>query len=79
MVPASDKPSVEGRQWDFPAFVNTTPTVRQGEAITFAQLRALSETCDVLRIVIETRKDQLEKLAWTIPPRNEDKGSRFAL
>lgn len=75
VVPASDKPSVEGRQWDFPAFVNTTPTVRQGEAITFAQLRALSESCDVLRIVIETRKDQLEKLAWTIKPRNEDKGS----
>ena len=74
VVPETEKPSVEGRQWDFPTFVNTTPTIRQGEAISFAQLRGLSETCDVLRLVIETRKDQIAKLAWTIKPRDDEKG-----
>ena len=32
VVPETEKPSVEGRQWDFPTFVNTTPTIPAGES-----------------------------------------------
>jgi len=61
-------PGVAGRQLDFPVGYNTRVTPRVEEAVSFAQLRALSENCDVLRLVIETRKDQLSKLCWKIVP-----------
>lgn len=59
---------VAGRQFDYPVGFNTRVTPRVEEAVSFSQLRALSENCDVLRLVIETRKDQLSKLRWTIRP-----------
>lgn len=68
--PAAQVPAeVAGRAFDFPAGYNTGAQVRSHEAIGFAELRALAESWDVLRLVIETRKDQLEKLGWTIKPR----------
>lgn len=67
LAPA-DAPGVAGRQMDFPVGFNTRVTPRTEEAVSFAQLRALSENCDVLRLVIETRKDQLSKLRWKIVP-----------
>ena len=58
------------RLWDFPVGVNTIYTPRAYEAISFAELRALAEAHDITRLAIETRKDQLEKLDWTIKPRS---------
>lgn len=57
-----------GRQFDFPTQVNTRWQPRAGEATTFAQLRGLADTCDILRLVIETRKDQLAKMRFSIRP-----------
>ena len=57
------------RLWDFPVGVNTIYTPRAYEAVSFAQLRALADSHDITRLAIETRKDQLEKLEWTIRPR----------
>ncbi len=57
------------RLWDFPVGVNTIYTPRASEAISFAELRALADAHDITRLAIETRKDQLEKLEWTIKPR----------
>ena len=54
VVPASDKPSVEGRQWDFPAFVNTTPTVRQGRG---DYVRAVARTERNLRRSADRDRD----------------------
>ncbi len=36
------------------------------EAISFADLRALADAYDLLRLVIETRKDQVERMNWSI-------------
>src|SRR5207247_1752721 len=58
------------RLWDCPVGVNTSPTPRAYEPISFAELRALAEAHDITRLAIETRKDQLEKLDWTIKPRS---------
>jgi hypothetical protein len=58
------------RVWDFPVGVNTIYTPRAYEPVSFAELRALAEAHDITRLAIETRKDQLEKLDWTIKPRN---------
>jgi HK97 family phage portal protein len=57
------------RLWDFPVGVNRVYTPRSYEPISFAELRALADAHDITRLAIETRKDQLEKLDWTIKPR----------
>ncbi len=57
---------VAGRQWDFPAGFNLLTRARGYEAISFADLRALAESYDLLRLVIETRKDQVERMSWSI-------------
>src|ERR1700740_2655062 len=59
------------RLWDFPVGYNTTYTPRSYEPIGFDELRALAESHDITRLAIETRKDQIERLEWTIKPRNE--------
>jgi len=62
MAPAA----VAGRQFDYPVGYNLTVTPRAEERISFAQLRALADSYDLLRLVIETRKDQIERLEWSI-------------
>jgi hypothetical protein len=59
-------PEVAGRQFDYPVGYNLETRPRADEPISFAQLRALADSCDLVRTVIETRKDQVERLDWTI-------------
>jgi len=59
------------RLWDFPVGYNTIYTPRSYEAIGFDELRALAESHDITRLAIEIRKDQIEKLDWTIKPRDD--------
>ncbi len=64
---------VVGRQLDYPVAVNLRLQPRESEGISFADLRALAENYDLLRLVIETRKDQLERFKWTIKPKDTGK------
>ncbi len=57
------------RLWDFPVGVNTIYTPRAYEPVSFGELRALADSHDITRLAIETRKDQLERLDWTIKGR----------
>ncbi len=59
------------RAFDFPVGINYTYTPRSQEPISFADLRGLADGHDITRLAIETRKDQIEKLDWTIKPRDE--------
>lgn len=68
-LPAAAPPEVAGRQLDYPTGYNLHSRPRQEEAISFAQMRALADGYDLMRLVIESRKDQLAKLAWTIKSR----------
>ncbi len=61
------------RVWDFPVGYNTIYTPRAYEPIGFHELRALAENHDITRLAIETRKDQIEKLGWSVRSRNERK------
>jgi SPP1 gp7 family putative phage head morphogenesis protein len=63
--------SLVGRQFDYQPGYNQRTRPRSEEAVTFGQMRALADNCDVLRLVIETRKDQIEKLEFSIKPRDE--------
>ena len=56
------------RVWDFPAGVNAVITPRAAEPFSFAHLRAFSNV-ELVRLGIETRKDQLESLHWRFNPR----------
>lgn len=56
------------RVWDFPVGVNTTIAPRAAEPFGFAHLRAFSNV-ELVRLAIETRKDQLEALRWRFNPR----------
>lgn len=63
-------PEIAGRQWDFPAGYNLSTLSRPYEPVSFATLRSLADGYDLLRLVIETRKDQAARQAWTIKPRD---------
>lgn len=59
-------PSVAGRQFDYPQGYNIITQPRAYEAITFDTLRRFADGYDLLRLIIETRKDQMERLRWVI-------------
>ena len=58
-----------GRQLDYTVGVNTTNPPRAGEPITFTDLKALADGFDIVRLMIETRKDQIARLEWKIQPK----------
>src|SRR5512139_672100 len=62
---------VAGRQFDYRVGYNVDMRPRSGEAVGFPELRAFSDNFDLLRLVIETRKDQLCSSAWVIQPRGD--------
>jgi HK97 family phage portal protein len=59
------------RVWDYPVGINTIYTPRSYEAISFEELRRLADAHDITRLAIETRKDQLERLDWSIRLRGD--------
>jgi hypothetical protein len=63
-------PEVKGRQWDYPFGVNLSYVPRGDAALSFNELRALSDALPLLRAVIETRKDQIAGLNWTLRARD---------
>ena len=62
----------EGRAFDYPVGFNLRITPRGEEAISFAALRGLADGYDLMRLVIETRKDQIESFDWEIMPASKD-------
>lgn len=66
---------VAGRRFDYPAGYNLDTTARASEAVGFAQLRRLADGYDLLRLVIETRKDQAARMRWTIRARDGERGN----
>jgi len=66
---APDQEGVKGRRYDYPTGINLNYIPRSDAPISFVQLRALADSCDLLRIVIESRKDQIASLDWVIRPR----------
>ena len=64
-------PEVAGRQWDYLSGYNLSTVARGYAPISFATLRGLADGYDLLRLVIETRKDQVARLSWTIASRDK--------
>lgn len=68
-LPPAAPADVASRQWDFPGGFNIQTMPRGGVGLSFATLRQLADGYDLLRLVIETRKDQVARMSWTIGPR----------
>lgn len=68
-LPPLAPPAVAGRQFDYPSGYNLVTQPRPYEPTSFHQLRGLADGYDLLRLVIETRKDQIARLNWTIRAR----------
>ena len=60
---------VKGRQFDYPFGSNVNFTPRSAASIGFNELRGLADALPLLRTVIETRKDQVSALGWTVRAR----------
>jgi hypothetical protein len=63
----------QGRAYDYPAAVNTRYIPRLDENVqnvSFWQLRSLANSCDLVRLAVETRKDQMGRLEWLIKPKD---------
>lgn len=70
-LPPVAPPEVAGRTFDFPQAINQQQRPRAYEPVSFEQLRMLANSFDILRTVIETRKDQIAGQDWTIGPIDE--------
>lgn len=64
-------PDTAGRMFDYPVAFNTNTQPRSHEKVKFSELRGLADNLDLVRLAIETRKDQIEKMQWSIKPRDE--------
>jgi hypothetical protein len=69
MRPLAPKADVAGRAYDYPASYNMGTRPRQYEGISFEMLEGLADGSDMVRLAIETRKDQMSKLGWKILPK----------
>ena len=63
-------PDVAGRRFDFSPGYNLVTRPRAYEPVGFGELRAFADAYDLLRLVIETRKDQMERQRWRIRSRS---------
>lgn len=61
---------VAGRAFDFPQAVNLFTQQRKTSLVGFETLRSFADSYDLLRLIIETRKDAMERLHWVIQPRD---------
>lgn len=65
-------PEVEGRRWDFPVGYNQNSKARAYEPVSFGMLRSFADNYDLLRFLIENRKDQMARREWNIVPRDKN-------
>lgn len=70
---------VAGRQWDLPPGYNLQTRPRVYEPVSFDTLRSLADGYDLLRLIIETRKDQIERMRWSVRPREGKKENSGAV
>ena len=64
-LPPVAPPDTAPRRFDYPSGANLVTLPRNYEAVSFQQMRALADSLDLVRIAIETRKDQVSKMPWS--------------
>lgn len=71
-------PWTAGRQFDYQMGINLNYYPKRNEGIDFSELRALADAYDLLRLAIETCKNEMELCGWKIQTREgrENRASR---
>ena len=64
-MPTSAPPGTPPRTTDYPVAYNINIQPRNLEAISFQQMRSLADSFDLVRLCIETRKDQVSRMPWS--------------
>ena len=71
LQPAAQE-QAKGRQLDYPTGYNLRHNQRVDDnSVGYAELRNLADGYDLLRLVIETRKDQISKMEFDIVPKDK--------
>jgi hypothetical protein len=73
-APAGTRP----RTQDYPVAYNINIQPRNLETVSFEQLRSLADSYDLIRLCIETRKDQLAKMKWQFAVKRASDESNLA-
>src|SRR6185437_12747935 len=63
------------RTTDYPVAYNINIQPRNLEAISFQQMRSLADSFDLVRLCIETRKDQVSRMPWSFRTRSGCSGT----
>lgn len=71
-LPPFAQDQAKGRAFDYQTGYNLQQQPKIYEGVNFTQLRGLADGLDLLRLVIETRKDLMCKMAWDIKPRDPE-------
>jgi len=69
-IPATHQETA-GRAFDYMAGQNLYIQPRRETGVTFQELRGLAGNYDLLRLIIETRKDEICGYEWSIVPKDE--------
>ena len=70
--PQAPEDAADIRVWDYPVSYNVNWQPRKYKPYSFAQLRWLADNFDLLREVIERRKDEISTVGWDIVAVDED-------
>lgn len=80
-APLADKQSdiTQGRQFQYPVGINMHSRPKQGSdaGVSYSELRSLADNYDLVRLCIETRKDQLAMLPWGFRNKDKDKWANY--
>lgn len=72
-MPPVAPPDVAGRQLDYQTGYNQNLAPRALEPVSFSHLRTLADAYDLMRLIIETRKDQVSRMRWNVKYRDPKK------
>ena len=65
-VPRVLKPELWPRSFDYSTGFNTEFSPRATQSVSFQMMRNLAENCDLVRIALQMRKDQIRGLRWDV-------------
>lgn len=74
--PLSAPAGTPPRTTDYPVAYNVNIQPRNLETISFAQMRGLADSFDLVRLCIETRKDQVSRMPWSFRAKRKANESR---
>ena len=64
--PTAIEPSIWPQSYEYPLGENTQIKPRAGMEISFKMLRSMAKNCDLVRVAVQMRKDQIRGLRWDV-------------